>query len=68
MKRDANLSPLDRVVRVVLGIALLGIGVFVVRGVVGVVVDLVGAVLIFSGVMGFCHIYKVCGLSTAKKA
>ena len=68
MKRDANLSPLDRAVRIVLGIALLGTGVFVVQGVAGVVVDLIGAVLVFSGTVGFCHVYKLCGICTAKKA
>jgi uncharacterized membrane protein len=68
MKRDANLSPLDRAVRIALGVALLGIGVFVVQGVVGIVVDLIGAVLVFSGAVGFCHVYKVCGICTAKKA
>jgi hypothetical protein len=68
MKRDANLSPLDRTVRIVLGIASLGIGVFAVPGVLGIVLDVAGAVLVFSGTVGFCHIYKVCGRSTAKKA
>ena len=68
MKRDANLSPLDRAVRIVLGIALLGIGVFAMGNMAGVVVVLAGALLIFSGTVGFCHVYKACGLCTAKKA
>jgi len=68
MTRDANLSRVDRAVRIVLGIALLGVGVFVVHGVPGVVVDLIGALLVFSGAVGFCHVYKVCGICTAKKA
>ena len=68
MKRDANLSPLDRAVRIALGIALVGTGVFLVHGVAGIVVGLIGAVLVFSGTIGFCHVYKACGICTAKKA
>jgi len=68
MKRDANLSPLDRAVRIVLGVALVGTGVFLVQGVAGIVVDLIGALLVFSGTIGFCHVYKACGICTAKKA
>jgi len=67
MRREANLGPVDRVVRVVLGVALLGIGLIVVRGLTGVVLDLVGALLVFSGSIGFCHVCKVCGISTVRK-
>jgi uncharacterized membrane protein len=67
MKRDANLSPMDRAVRVFLGVALLGAGLIVVQGLPGAALDVVGAMLIFSGSVGFCHIYKVCGISTVKK-
>jgi hypothetical protein len=62
MKTDVNLSPVDRYVRVTVGVALLG------SGVLGMLLDVLGAVLAFSGVIGFCHVYRACGISTAKKA
>ena len=68
MKKDANLSPVDRTVRVVLGVVLLGIGVFVVQGGIGIGLAVIGGVLIFSGAIGFCHVYQACGICTAKKA
>jgi len=68
MSRDANLSPVDRVIRIAAGEALFTIGLFAVRGVPGIALGAIGAVLVFSGAVGFCHVYKVCGISTAKKA
>jgi len=67
MKRDVNLSRVDRVVRVIAGAALLAIGMFAVRGLPGIVLDLIGAVLVFSGAIGFCHVYKVLGICSVKK-
>jgi uncharacterized membrane protein len=67
MKGEANLSRVDRAVRVIAGIALLAIGVFAVRGLPGFLLDLAGTVLVFSGAIGFCHIYKVLGICSVKK-
>jgi uncharacterized membrane protein len=67
MKRDANLSVLDRSVRVTVGVALAGAGVFLVSGAFGILLDVVGATLVLSGFIGFCHVYQACGISTAKK-
>jgi hypothetical protein len=64
---EANEGPIDRVIRVGLGVALLGIGLFVVRGLLGIALDVVGAVLVVSGALGFCHVYKVLGVCSAAK-
>jgi hypothetical protein len=64
-----NLGLVDRITRVVVGIALAGVGLFVVKGIFGIALAVVGAVLIFSGTVGFCHVYKFFGIcSTAKKS
>lgn len=63
----SNLSALDRVIRVLLGAALLGVGLAVVKGLRGVVLGAVGTVLAYSGAVGFCHVYQFLGLSTAKE-
>jgi uncharacterized membrane protein len=62
-----NLGRLDRVIRGVVGVALIAVGVFMVKGAVGVLLGLVGAVLIFSATVGFCHVYKVLHIRTSKK-
>lgn len=65
----ANESTTDRIIRAVAGVVLLGVGLFVTKGTVGIVLDVVGAVLLFTAATGFCLLYKVFGdFSTAKKS
>jgi hypothetical protein len=64
-----NEGSIDRVIRVVLGVVLIGVGVFVVKGTVGIVLDVIGVIVLVTGILGFCLLYKVFGdFSTAKKA
>ena len=63
-----NLGTIDRVIRVVGGGVLIAVGLFVVKGILGIVVGLLGGLLIFSGTVGFCHVYKVLHIRTSKKA
>ncbi len=62
-----NLSTTDRAIRCIIGVALIGAGLVVVKGALGIIVALIGGVLIFSGTVGFCHVYKVLHISTSKK-
>jgi len=64
-----NEGPVDRVIRVILGIALFYIGYFVVGGVWGIVLDVLGVIAFATGVLGFCLLYRVFGnFTTAKKS
>jgi len=64
-----NENTVDRAIRVVLGVVLLGVGVFVVKGTLGIVLDVIGVVAIVTGITGFCLLYKLFGnFSTVKKA
>ena len=69
----ANLGTVDRAIRVALGVVLVGAGLAVVKRVfalgllLGVALGLAGAVLIFSGTVGFCHVYKVLGIRSSKR-
>ena len=64
-----NESPIDRFIRAVIGLTFLGMGLFVMRGWLRVIVGLAGVVALISAATGFCHVYKVLGdFSTAKKA
>jgi hypothetical protein len=57
-----NVGPADRIVRWVLGVVFLGAGLTAGRRAWwGVVLDAVGAVLLFSATTGFCHVRKAFG-------
>ena len=63
-----NEGTFDRVVRVVLGVVLLYLGIMSVAGVWGIVLDVVGAIALITGVVGFCPLYKLLGnFTTVKK-
>jgi len=63
-----NEGTIDRVVRIVLGVVLLYIGIMVVGGAWGIVLDVIGAVALITGATGFCLLYKLFGdFTTAKK-
>ena len=63
-----NEGTIDRVVRIVLGVVLLYIGIMVVGGAWGIVLDVIGAVALITGATGFCLLYRLFGnLSTASK-
>ena len=67
VEMNANLGTVDRVIRAVVGLFLIFVGVFLVKGALRVLLGLVGAVLIFSGTVGFCHVYKVLGVRTCPR-
>ena len=63
-----NKSGLDRIIRVIAGIALLVLYfTHVVSGGLGIVLIVVGAVLLITGVVGFCPLYAIMKIQTNKK-
>jgi hypothetical protein len=61
----ANESGIDRVIRVVLGIAILSLGwAGVVTGGWGVFLKIVGFVPLLTGLSGYCPLYAVLKLRT----
>jgi hypothetical protein len=69
MKLEINEAPIDRVVRVVLGIVL---AVVAIGGAASApllyVVWLVAAILLVTGIVGFCPLYALLRVSTKSKA
>ena len=64
-----NEGTIDRILRAVVGAALLAVGIFAVKGTLGIVLDVVGVVLLVTAATGFCLVYRLFGnFSTAKKA
>jgi len=63
-----NEGPVDRIIRVIVGIALIALGLLgVASGVWMWVAYVLGAILLVTGIVGFCPLYKLFKLSTAKK-
>ena len=62
-----NESKIDRIIRAVAGVVLLYLGFSgVLGGTLGVVVEVLGAVLLFTGAVGFCPLYAMFKFSTLK--
>jgi hypothetical protein len=62
-----NESGLDRVLRVVVGIALILLYLLgVVGGTLGVVFIVVGAIALITGLVGFCPLYSLLKIQTKK--
>jgi hypothetical protein len=62
-----NESNIDRVIRVVAGIILLGLGLFgVVTGTLGLVFKILGSLALLTGLIGFCPVYALLKFRTNK--
>lgn len=63
----ANVGTVDRVIRVVLAVVAAVVGFSVGAGsVLGIILLVVAAVLLVTAAVGFCPLYRVFNLSTAK--
>lgn len=63
-----NESTTDRVIRAIVGVVLIGIGWFYLgNNTLGIVLDAVGAVALFTAATGFCLLYKLFGDFSTKK-
>ena len=60
---SSNVGTVDRFLRILAGSVLLYLGAFVYAGSVGLVLDVVGAIAIITGIIGFCGLYKLLGMS-----
>ncbi len=64
---SVNEAGWDRVVRVILGVVLLSLYFMgSVSGTAGIIALIVGLVMLVTGLVGFCPLYKVVGFSTKK--
>jgi hypothetical protein len=59
----ANVGGIDKVLRIVAGVALLGLGL---AGVLPLWVGLIGIVPLATGLMNWCPAYSLFGMSTCK--
>jgi len=66
MKQNENTT--DRVIRAIVGVVLIGIGWFYLENnTLGIVLDIIGLVALFTAITGFCLLYKLFGNFSTKK-
>jgi len=63
-----NEGSIDRIIRVIIGLAMLYVGFFVMTGTWGIVVGVLGFVPLITGAIGFCPLYKPFKINTNKSA
>ena len=62
-----NVGRTDRLVRIVLGVVLVALGMFVASGWLGIATDVVGVIVWLTGMTGYSLLYRLLGgLSTAE--
>jgi len=62
-----NESNLDRVIRVIAGLALLVLFFAnVISGTLGIVLAVIGGILVITGAVGFCPLYALLKIRTSK--
>jgi hypothetical protein len=64
---EANVGTIDRAIRLVVAIALIGVGLGMVRGPRGIAMAAVGAIPLVSGLTGHCLLYRVFGINTCRR-
>ncbi|MDA8162283.1 MAG: DUF2892 domain-containing protein [Desulfobacteraceae bacterium] len=63
-----NMGTIDRVIRAIVAAIIGALFVFgYISGVFGIVLVVIAAVLLLSGIIGFCPLYVPFGISTRKK-
>ncbi|MEI7639312.1 MAG: DUF2892 domain-containing protein [Syntrophus sp. (in: bacteria)] len=67
MKITRNVGIIDRIIRLVMGTALIVVGLTVAKGTLGVIFLILSAPLILSALLGFCPSYTLLGLSTKQR-
>ncbi len=68
MKIHVNEGSLDRTVRIVVGLVLLALGLLqTISGAWLWVAVILGAILLITGLVGFCPLYTVLGINTCRK-
>ncbi len=62
-----NVGSIDRVLRILVGIALVVVGFVVIGGTVGIVLGVIGLVPLLTGLIGWCPLYLLFKRSAGKQ-
>lgn len=61
-----NVGSTDKMIRLVAGALLLALGLFGLGGAGGILVSLIGVILLATGALNFCPLFKAIGFSSFK--
>lgn len=62
-----NEGSIDRVIRVILGVVLLSLAFLNLIGTAKIIAEVTGGISLITGLVGFCGLYKILGISTTGK-
>jgi len=62
-----NEGSTDRWIRAIAGVVILGIAYYKLAGGMQIAGYIIGVVLVFTAITGFCGLYKLLGISTIEK-
>ena len=63
-----NMGNLDREVRIVIGLLLVGAGALLWSGLLQIVAVVIGIVLLLTSLVGYCPLYSLLGIDTSKRS
>lgn len=66
MSLIANVGSADKYVRIIAGLALIGIALLMLDGAATLIALIAGIVLVVTAVINFCPLYRILGLRTTK--
>jgi hypothetical protein len=62
-----NEGTADRLIRLMVGAVFVIIGwLFLGNNTLGIILDIIGVILLVTGITGYCGLYKVLGMNTLK--
>ncbi len=61
---ERNIGGVDRIIRLVIGAIMTGVGFGALGGVVGIVVGVIGVILLLTSALGQCIIYRFLNINT----
>lgn len=66
MKIQKNEGNIDRIIRALLGVILLVTAYLFLGGILQIIFYVAAGVMLFTALTGFCGLYKIIGINTAK--
>ncbi len=64
MNKFQNEGKADRIIRAILGVALLLLAVFIVTGILKIIFLILAGISLLTSIIGFCGLYKILGINT----
>jgi mannose/fructose/N-acetylgalactosamine-specific phosphotransferase system component IID len=63
---EVNEGVLDRIIRGIVGVALIIISILLLESTLKIVIIVIGVIVLVTGLSGFCGLYKILGINTCK--